>query len=76
MSETSKSIMRIVMRTIFGTDAACAREAEREVSNDILAKTEKKMILLDQQLDKRLGQEQRRAQSLNEAVDQVSGSER
>lgn len=61
--------MRAVMKAIFGTDARC-REVERNEADEMLASVEKKMALLDEALN------ERPARNLDEALRQVSGSER
>jgi len=63
------NIMRVVMKTIFGTDAQC-REAERQESDELLARVEDKVARLNDELNGR------QARNLDEALRQTSGSDR
>jgi len=56
------------MKAIFGTDTRC-REVERRAADEMLARVEAKMALLDKALD------ERPARNLDEALRQVSKSE-
>lgn len=57
------------MKAIFGTDTRC-REVERHAADEMLSRVEKKVELLELELG------QRQASNLDEALRQVSKSER
>ncbi len=63
------SIMGTVMKAIFGTDTRC-REVERQASDEMLARVERKVARLDRALG------ERPPRNIDEALRQTSGSDR
>ncbi len=69
MGDHKVDILRTVMKAIFGTDAQC-RAVERRESDEMLARVEGKVDRLDDELNGR------QARNLDEALRQISGSDR
>jgi len=69
MGEADMNIMEQVMKAVFGTDARC-REAERKEADELLARVERKVARLNDELNGR------QARNIDEALRQTSGSDR
>lgn len=70
MDALDMQTMRAVMKAIFGTDARCSRKEQRREADSMLDRVEEKVARLESELDNR------RSVNLDEAVRQVSRSDR
>lgn len=69
MGEPDMRTIRAVFKSIFGTDTRC-REVERHATDEMLNRVERQMERLDSAF------EERPARNIDEALRQISGSER
>ncbi|MBA3240925.1 MAG: hypothetical protein H0T60_06830 [Acidobacteria bacterium] len=69
MGEPDMRTIRAVLKSIFGTDTRC-REVERHAADEMLNRVERQMAQLD------IAFEERPARNIDEALRQVSRSER